>query len=369
MKRRDFIRQAAASALVATPLVGCSSDTKQQASKAPQNNKTYKWKLITAWPKNYPGLGTAAENLAKTVTAISKGRLQIKVFGAGELVPALEVFDAVRSGAAEMGHSAASYWQGKNRAFNFFYSIPFGLNGVEMLSWLYHGGGQALWNEGYEKFGVVPLPLGTTGAQMGGWYNREINSVGDLEGIKIRIPGLGSAVCERIGMVPINLPGGELYTALQTGMLDAIEWSTPYNDLSFGFHKIAKYYYYPGWQEPGSILECIINQEKYLELPQDLQHILHVACQAIGMDTLTEYLAANSRALKVLVDKHKVQMRRFPDPIINRFREVSREVLLEVANESDYARRVYNSFSQFKKDASRWINLSERVVYNVRDSQ
>lgn len=354
---------------MATPLVGCSSNNTQKSSQVSKSNKTYKWKMATAWPKNYPGLGTSAENLARTVSKISGGRLQIKVFGAGELVPAFEVFDAVHSGAVEMGHSAAGYWQGKNRAFNFFYSIPFGLTGVEALSWLQYGGGQELWNEGYQKFGIVPIPLGTTGAQMGGWYNREINNLADLQGIKIRIPGLGSAVCEQLGMVPVNLPGGELYTAMQTGLLDAVEWATPFNDLSFGFYKIAKYYYYPSWQEPGPILECIINQEKYLELPEDLRIMLHVACQAVGLDTMSDYLTANNAALKILVNEHKVQIRRFPNAVIDKMRKISEAVLEEVANESEYARRVYNSFMQFKNDTINWINLSERMVYNIRDPQ
>ena len=367
MKRRDFINQATG-ALLATPLVGCSR-SEQAADKKPSSDKSYRWKMVTCWPKNYPGLGTSAERIAAHINNMSNGRLEVTVYGAGELVSAFEVFDTVRSGAVAMGHSAAYYWQGKNRAFNFFGSVPFGMNIVEMIAWFNHGGGQELWDEGYGEFGLIPIAVGGTGIQMGGWFNREINSVEDLKGIKIRIPGLASQIYERLGMVPVNLPGGELFTALQTGMLDAVEWSTPYNDLTFGFYKIADYYYYPGWQEPGVVIECLLNKDMFMELPDDLQAIVRNACEAESMRLLTEYLALNPDSLRILQDKHGVQLRRFPDKVIDKLREVADDVLAEVASESDYAQRVYRSFNDFLGKMKMWAQYSEKMLYDIRAPQ
>ena len=238
--------------------------------------KTYKWKLVTTWPKNYPGLGTAPENFAKKVEAMSGGRIQIKVFGAGQLVPAFEVFDAVSQGTAEVGHGAAYYWTGKSKATGFFTSVPFGLNAQEMNGWLHYGGGLELWRELYSPFNLIPFAGGSTGVQMAGWFNREINSMEDIKGLKMRIPGLGGDVITRAGGVSVTMPGGELYTSMQTGVIDATEWVGPYNDLAFGFHQVAKYYYYPGWHEPGPVLELIVNKDAYATLPEDLS-LIHIS--------------------------------------------------------------------------------------------
>ena len=190
---------------------------------------------------------------------------------AGELVPAFEVFDAVSSGTAEMGHGAAYYWKGKSEAAQFFASVPFGMNAQELAAWFYYGDGLSLWREVYEPFGLIPAPAGNTGVQMGGWFNKEINGLADLEGLKMRIPGLGGEVLRRAGGTPVNLPGGEIFTALQTGSIDATEWVGPYNDLAFGLHQVARYYYYPGWHEPGTCLEAMFNAEAFAALPEDLR--------------------------------------------------------------------------------------------------
>ena len=237
MKRRDFFLK---SALLAS--LGLTSQ-KSVAAKKPE----YSWKMITTWPKNFPGLGTGAENLANLINKLSSGRIKITVYGAGELVPAFEIFDAVSRGIAELGHGSAYYWKGKNESLQFFSTVPFGLTANEMNAWLYYGGGQELWQKAYSKFNLVPMAAGNTGIQMAGWFNKEINSLDDLKGLKMRIPGLGGEVLKRAGGTPVNLPGGELFTALKTGTIDATEWVNPYNDLAFGLHKAAKYYYYPGW--------------------------------------------------------------------------------------------------------------------------
>ncbi|MBE9567764.1 MAG: TRAP transporter substrate-binding protein, partial [Proteobacteria bacterium] len=249
MKRRDFIKQAGIGAVAAT---GVSAPAIASAKT------TIKWKMVTTWPKNFPVLGTGANELAKLITEMSDGRIKVKVYGAGELIPAFEVFDAVSRGTAQIGHGSAYYWKGKIEEAQFFSTVPFGMNAQEMTAWLYYGGGMELWKETYEPFGIIPAAAGNTNVQMAGWFNKEINGVDDLKGLKMRIPGLGGEVLKRAGGTPVNLPGGELFTSLKTGAIDATEWVGPYNDLAFGLHKAAKYYYYPGWHEPGTTLEAII---------------------------------------------------------------------------------------------------------------
>ena len=283
--------------------------------------QTYQWKLVTTWPKNFPGLGLAPENFAKNVERMSNGRLKIKVYGAGQMVPALEVFDAVSQGTAEIGHGAAYYWKGKIPASVFFTSVPFGLNAQEMNAWLHYGGGLELWREVYEPFNLIPFAAGNTGVQMAGWFNREIKSMEDIRGLRMRIPGLGGEVISRAGGLAVNIPGGELYTSMQTGVIDATEWVGPYNDLAFGFHQVAKYYYYPGWHEPGPTLELIINKQAYEGLPEDLQAIVEVAARAANQDMLDEYTARNNSALVELVETHGVQVKKLPDDVIDRFTE------------------------------------------------
>jgi len=328
--------------------------------------KTYKWKLVTTWPKNYPGLGTAPENFAKKVEAMSGGRIQIKVFGAGQLVPAFEVFDAVSQGTAEVGHGAAYYWTGKSKATGFFTSVPFGLNAQEMNGWLHYGGGLELWRELYSPFNLIPFAGGSTGVQMAGWFNREINSMEDIKGLKMRIPGLGGDVITRAGGVSVTMPGGELYTSMQTGVIDATEWVGPYNDLAFGFHQVAKYYYYPGWHEPGPVLELIVNKDAYATLPEDLQAIVEGAARAVNQDMLDEYTARNNSALVELVETHGVDVRKLPDDVIAELRRLSAEVLEELGQDSEISGRIAESVKAFKKQAMAYHAISEESYYRAR---
>lgn len=294
---------------------------------------------------------------------MSAGRLKVKVYAAGELVPAFGVFDAVAEGVAEMGHSGSYYWKGKNEAFQFFTTIPFGMNAVAMNAWLYEGGGMELWREAYEPFGLVPLPVGNTGMQMGGWFNREIKTPEDFAGLKMRLPGLGGDVLRRLGATPVTLPGAELLTAMQTGVIDATEWVNPYTDLASGLHKVSKYYYYPGWQEPGPTLECIINQKAYESLPEDLRHIVHAAARVANQAMYCEYIARNYQALDTLRNTHKVDMRPFPPEVIARLRKESETVNEALANKSELARRVYDSYKRFRDETLVWHNVSERMYY------
>ena len=326
----------------------------------------FEWKLVTSWPKNYPGLGTAPENFAKLVERMSGGRLKVKVFGAGQMVPALEVFDAVSQGTAEMGHSGAYFWKGKSSATPFFTSVPFGLNVQEMNAWLHYGGGLELWRELYAKYNLVPFAGGNTGVQMAGWFNREINSMEDIKGLKMRIPGIGGEVFTRAGGTAVTLPGGELYTAMQSGVIDATEWVGPYNDLAFGFHQVAKYYYYPGWHEPGPALEFVINKQAYESLPADLQAVVEGATRAINQDMLDEYTARNPAALQDLVEKHGVELRRLPDDVMATFAALTDQVLAEMAAEDPFVAKVAASVQAFKSATASYHKISEEAYYQAR---
>ena len=353
-------------ALLSLLIAGCGEKPAETNNGSAESLQTYKWKLVTTWPKNYPGLGTAPENFAKKVAAMSGGRLQIKVYGAGQLVPAFEVFDAVSQGTAEMGHGAAYYWTGKSKATGFFTSVPFGLNAQEMNGWLHYGGGLELWRELYEPFNLIPFAGGSTGVQMAGWFNREINSMEDIKGLKMRIPGLGGDVITRAGGISVTMPGGELYTSMQTGVIDATEWVGPYNDLAFGFHQVAKYYYYPGWHEPGPILELIVNQDAFATLPADLQAIVEGAARAVNQDMLDEYTARNNTALVELIETHGVDVRKLPDDVITELRRLSKEVLNELSTDSEIALRIANSVKAFQKQATAYHGISEEAYYEAR---
>jgi len=349
-------------------IVSCGQKSAEETGTTTTSaeKKSYQWKMVTTWPKNLPGLGTAPENLARLVNRMSNGRLQIKVYGAGEIVPAMEVFNAVSSGTVEIGHGAAYYWKGKVPAAQFFTAVPFGLTAQEMNGWLYYGGGMELWRELYAKYNLVPLAGGSTGVQMAGWFNKEINSLEDIQGLKMRIPGMGGEVFQRAGGSAVNIPGGEIFTSLQTGVIDATEWVGPYNDLAFGFHQAAKYYYYPGWQEPGPILEVIVNKEAFEQLPDDLKAIVEVACEAVNNNMLAEYTARNNAALKELIENHGVQLRRLPDDVLMELSRISREVVAEVADTDPLARKIFDSFKAFEKDVIAYHEISERAWVNAR---
>ncbi len=367
MKRRHLF--GAAAALLATlGLAGCNDDKKvettgQQAASAPA--KTYTWKMVTAWPKNYPGLGTAAERLADRVKVMSDGRLTIKVYAAGELVPALEVFDAVSRGTAEMGHGAPYYWKGKVPAAQFFCALPFGPNAQEMNAWLHRGGGMQLWEEVYKPYGVLPMACGATGVQTAGWFNKEINSVDDFKGLKMRTPGLGGEVLTKMGGTVVNMPAGEIFTALQTGAIDATEWIGPYNDLALGLHKASKYYYTPGWQEPNVTFELDVNLKAWETLPDDLKAIVRAAARDVNGDMLDDYNAKNMEALEQLREQG-VEVRRLPDEVLSRLKEVAAEVVDASANADPVAAKVWEQQSAYLKRLYEYAELNEKDIYNIR---
>jgi len=354
MKRRNFLRGAAvvgAAAGLAAPAIAQERTT---------------WRMVTTWPKNFPGLGTTAETFAQYVKEMSDGRLQIHVYGANEIVPPMGVFDAVSNGSVEMGHGGSYYWRGKSPAAQFFTTIPFGMTAQEMNGWLHHGGGLELWREIYAPFNLIPFAGGNTGVQMAGWFNREINRIEDLRGLKMRIPGMAGDVFNRAGGTSVNIPGGELYTALQTGVIDAAEWVGPENDLAFGFHQVAKYYYYPGWQEPGSTLELIVNKQAFEALPDDLQAIITVAARASNQDMLDRYTARNNAALKELTEKG-VEVRRLPDEVLKHLRNISMQLYAEQAAQDPVFRKVYDSYREFLQMVTEYHRISEHTYFDVRE--
>jgi len=359
MKRRDVLAGAGALALS-----GCAA--KQQDCVAGTGGQRYTWKMVTTWPPNFPGLGTGVLQLAKFIEDASGGRLRIKVYAAGELVPAFEVFDTVSRGTAEIGHGAAYYWKGKSEAAQFFTALPFGMNTLEMNGWLYYGGGLELYRELYAGFGLLPFPAGNTGVQMGGWFNKEIDSLADLQGLKMRIPGWGGEVLKRAGGTPVSLPGAEIFTALQTGSIDATEWIGPYNDVAFGLHKAAKYYYYPGWQEPGPVLECIVNRQAFDALPKDLQTIVKLACSAINDRMTAEFTARNAQSLETLKSEGEVELRRFPDDVMKQLQTLTGEVVDELVARDPVAARIYKSYSAFENTVGAWTKISERAMLDIR---
>ena len=363
MKMNKYI-----SLVVLLLLAGCGQSGIEEGANTSLEQKQYNWRLVTAWPKNYPGLGMAPERIADLVEEMSNGQMKITVYGAGEQVPAFGVFDAVSSGSHQMGHSGGYFWKGKVPAAQFFTGVPFGLTADEINAWTNRGGGLELWREIYEPFNIYPIPAGNTGTQMFGWFNKEINSLEDIKGLKMRIPGIGGEVLKRAGGIPVTLPGGELFTALQTGVIDATEWVGPYNDLTFGFQQTAKYYYYPGWHEPGSMLELLINKDAWDSLPKHLQVIIETASKAVNQDILDEYTARNNKALRELVDVHGVELRRLPDDVIAEFKIIANEILEENASEDETVNKVYQSYLKFKNEVSEYHKVSEDAFVEARNN-
>jgi len=359
MKRREFVGALGSGAALA----GCTPQSQQQVvSSSPER---LSWKMVTTWLPNFPGLGTGANKLARYIEELSAGRLGVNVYAAGELIPAFEIFDAVSKGSAELGHGVAYYWRGKTEAAQFFGSVPFGMNTHEMNAWLYYGGGLELWRELYEPFNLYPIPAGNTGVQMGGWFKEPVESMEDLRGLKMRIPGIGGEVMRRAGGTPVNLPVGEIFTALQAGTIDATEWVSPYNDVALGLNQAARYYYYPGWHEPGPTIELMINLDAWNSLPEDLQAVVRIACQAASQDMTSEFMARNATALEQLAADGNVEIRSFPEDVLAGLKAIALEVIEELAAEDPAVARVWASYRDFMVRARSWQRISEQAYLST----
>ena len=331
------------------------------------NQASIEWKLVTTWPKGLPGLGSAPENFARRVGEMSNGRLTVRVYGGGEVVPPFEVFDAVSQGVAEMGHGASYYWKGKIPSSVFYTAVPFGMTAQEMNGWLHYGGGLELWRELYAPFGVRPFAGGSTGVQMAGWFNRELKSASDLDGLKMRIPGLAGEVFAASGGTAVRLAGGEIYTSMQTGVIDAVEWVGPYNDRTLGLMEVAEYYYYPGWHEPGAMLEFTVNQEAFDRLPADLQAIVEGAARATNQDMLDEFTARNNQSLNSLLDDYAVKLRPLPDDVMDVLHSNSVVALEQLKAGDPMAQKIAASYEEFLGGVRRYHEISERAYLNARD--
>ncbi len=328
------------------------------------------WRMVTSWPKGLPGVGAGAERLAANITAMSGGRLTVKVYAAGELVPALECFGAVANGTAQLGHDAAYYHTGKSEGAAFFTAFPFGFTTAEMDAWVKFGNGQKLWDELYLPFGLRGFHAGSTGTQMFGWFRREIRSVEDLKGLKFRTPGNQGRVLAKLGVTPVSLPGGEIFPALQSGAIDGAEWIGPYNDLALGFYQVCRYYYAHGYHEPGGALQLTVNERAWQSLTPELQAIVRTAAEAATRDMMAEYNARSGPALRTLVEKHGVVVRPLPEDVLMACGEKSSEVLNEIHAADDspnrIVKRIIEDFLAFRRDIVPWTRVGEQAYLNAR---
>lgn len=351
-RRRDLLKAAGAGALLAAPAVHAQTE--------------HNWKLVTSWPKNSPGPGITARRLGERIEQLSGGRIRVTLYAAGELVSAFQVLDAVGGGTAELGHTAAVFWQGKHPASAFFMAVPFGLLPLEHMAWVYHGGGQALWDELYGDFGAKPFMAGNTGPSMGGWFRREIEGLDDIRGLKYRMPGLGGEVFRRLGGTPVSIPPGETLAALQAGTIDGAEFAAPWSDLALGFHQVAPYYYWPGWHEPNGTGECLINRRLWDELPDDLRAVVEHACATENAYALAEAEWHNAAALQTLVEEHGTELRAFPDEVLAAMRETTEAVMRELAEQDDLTRRIHQSHEIARQRAIALARVSSEAFQRAR---
>lgn len=322
------------------------------------SDKKFSWKIVSAWPANFPIFHEGLERFADDVRLMSNGRLNIQVYAGGELVPALGVFDAVSQGSVEMGFGSPYYWAGKIPAAQFFSSVPFGLTTKGMETWIYQGGGIELWRELYEPFNLTVFPMGNVGVQMGGWFNKKINSVADVKGLRMRIPGLGGKVFNKAGGNPVLMAGGEIYTALERGTIDATEWIAPFHDMKMGLDRAADYYYYPAWHEPGTVLELMINTSRWNELPDDLKKIIEVAASATNKWIYTSMEYHNQQALQEIKLKDNIEVLKFPPGLISELRTFTNEALEEESQNNVDFKRVYDAYEAFRKTYTEWSSMA-----------
>ena len=352
--RRNFTigAGAAAAGIIAAPAI----------AKA----QTVKWRMVTSWPRRLPGPGMSAERVAERIKALSGGRLEIAVHAAGELVPAFEVLDAVGNGVADIGHTAAFYWQGKMPAAAFFTTVPFGLTPSEHVAWIEAGGGQALWDELYAPFGVKPFMAGNTGVCMGGWFRRELMSLADLRGLKLRSLGLGGEIYRRLGATPQTTPPAEILVSLQSGVIDGAEFVGPGTDIALGLYRVAPFYYYPGFNKPNGTGECIVALKSWQALPAELQAMVAHACAAEANFALAEMERLNAEALAALTKDHSVRLAAFPDDLVRAARQQASDVLGELSARSAISGKVHASYAAFRERTAPWSRVSIEAVLRAR---
>ena len=374
MKRRQILGAVAAVATGTgvTAILGNKNNNKQSINKesaisTPNIAKGIKrFRMVTTWPKDFPGLGQMPNRFASALSEMTSGAMEVKVYAAGELVGAMESFDATASGAADMYHGAEYYWQGKSKGFSFFTSVPMGMTAAEIMGWIDHGGGQKLWDDLSADFNIKPFQAGNTGHQTGGWFKRKINSLEDFKGLKMRMPGLGGEVIRRLGGAAVQLSGGEIYQALQSGSIDATEWVGPWNDYAFGFYREAPYYYAPGFHEPGASLAVGINLDVWNTLSTSEQSIIKYACKSANDASLGEYTHENAKALSILKKDHNISPRYFSDEIMKEIGKISKDVVYELGNADKRTATIYQSYIKARNSYSKWTEMSDGLYINAR---
>ena len=353
MKRRQFLKKSGLGA--ATALAAASTLPKPAIS---QTSEVINWRCTSSFPKSLDTIFGGATLVARLVDEMTEGRFKISVFPAGEIVPALQALDSVQNGAIEMAHTTSYYYTGKDISFALGTAIPFGLNNRQQNAWLYQGGGQDLLNRFYGEYGITAFAAGNTGAQMGGWWRNEIKTLDDLRGVKMRIAGMGGQIMAQLGVIPQQIPGSDIYTALEKGTIDAAEWVGPYDDEKLGFDQIVKYYYYPGWWESGPTIHMMINKSKYDSLPPSFQTILQAACFQANQIMIAQYDTKNITALKSLVAKGTI-LRPYPNDVMIAAYEATQKIYAELTEQNRNWRYIYTSLRNYQNDAIRWFSISE----------
>jgi TRAP-type mannitol/chloroaromatic compound transport system substrate-binding protein len=339
------------------------------AIAAPPNARaqTRRWRTVTSWPKRLPGPGMSAERVAERIRTLSGGRLDITVHAAGEIVPALEVLGAVGGDVAEIGHTASFYWQGKMPAAAFFTTVPFGLTPAEHVAWIDAGGGQALWDALYAPFGVKPFMGGNTGVCMGGWFRKEIGSLADVRGLKLRSLGLGGEIYRRLGATPLTTAPAEILTSLQSGLLDAVEFVGPGTDIALGLYRVTQSYYYPGFNKPNGTGECIVSLKAWNALDGELKAIVAHATAVEAAFALAEMERLNVEALAALTGQHSVKLRAFPQDFVGAARKEATDVLAGLAATGAQAKAIHDSYVGFRDKTQAWSRVSIRGVLEARE--
>lgn len=355
MKRRTFLAGVAGTSIASTAL----------SKPAIAYGKKY-IRMVTTWPRNFPGLGTSAQRLANEITLATDNQLKVKLYEAEKLIPAFDVFDAVSSGNAEMYHGAEYYWTSKSKGFAFFSAVPFGLTASEMFAWLQELGGQDLWDELAANYRIKPLCVGSTGTQMGGWFNREINTISDFKGLKIRMPGLGGEVMKNLGAEPISLPGGKIIQALKSGKIDAAEWIGPWSDRALGLDKVAKNYYSPGFHEPGTVISAGINLDLWNSLSASHRRIIQALSDAEAKRMLTEFNARNSLIIDQFITEKRLTLRKTSAETLKELGEISGIIVADVAHENPFTQKIYDSFINARRKLIRWAKHSEEAFLVAR---
>ena len=361
MERRKFIKTAGLAGIGGAALAASSFPKPALAQERVE------FTMVTTWPRDFPGLGTGAQRFAKRLGDMSEGRIQVQYFAAGERVGAFDSFDEVASGNAQAYHAADYYWKGKHPGWAYFTSVPFGLTYTEINAWIQFGGGQELWDELAGSFGLKAVRSGNTGVQMGGWFNKEINSPDDLKGLKMRIPGLGGDVMAKLGASPVTLPGGQIYENLVSGAIDATEWVGPWNDSFMKFYEAAKFYYYPGMHEPGSMLSLGMNASFWGKLSKGDKIMIESTAQAENDIMMAEYNAKSGSSLKTLIEDHGVQLREFNDETFDAFGKAADEVFEEVRAHSPLAEKIHVSFLNARSVTGSWSNISDLAYMRQRN--